>query len=123
MNHAITKIVGAAAGVTLLAPGAVAFGDTVEVAAPDASGATWSHVEGTTSTVESPVVNVPNDSGGFSYQQSGRDSELEDSRGVPKSRKRPLQCDDRAYGNGGGRLEPYRIGGCRERVHGRLSAS
>lgn len=70
MNHAITKIVGAAAGVTLLAPGAVAFGDTVEAAAPDASGATWSHVEGASSTVESPVVNVPNVSGGFSYQQS-----------------------------------------------------
>lgn len=70
MKRAITKIVGTAAGVTLLAPGAIAFGETVDTALPDASNATWSHVEGTSATAESPVVSVPNVSGGFSYQQS-----------------------------------------------------
>ena len=70
MKHAITKIVGTAAGVTLLAPGAVAFGETVDAALPDASNATWSHVEGTSATAQSPMVSVPNVSGGFSYQQS-----------------------------------------------------
>ena len=70
MKRAITKIVGTAAGVTLLAPGAIAFGETVDTALPDASNATWSHVEGTSATAESPVVSVPNVNGGFSYQQS-----------------------------------------------------
>lgn len=69
MKHTVTKIIGAAAGVTLLAPGVVAFAEPADAVLPDASNAAWNHVEGT-STVQSELVSVPNVEGEFAYQQS-----------------------------------------------------
>lgn len=69
MNHRVAKIVGAAASVTLLAPGVAAFAEPADAALPDDSNVTWNRVEGS-AAVQSPIVSVPHAEGAFAYQQS-----------------------------------------------------